>query len=220
MFKKKEKMKPDNNESNNHLGGKESTEDLIKEAINEASVNDNTSANSDMKKDVKVEVKSDVKSNVKKTPSSDEQVSELTSHLQHLQAEFENFKKRTERECVLYKEYANVELLRKFLTLIDNFEIALQNQDNHKEFVKGIEMIYSEFHSMIEKEGVKRINAKGHPLNPELHDVLLQQESDEPEGSIIEELQPGYMYKNRVLRHTKVKIAKKKQGNDNKDAKK
>lgn len=142
-----------------------------------------------------------------KTKKKDE-LKELTETLQRLQAEFENYKKRIEKENIEFRKYAKAELISKLLPMIDNFELALQNKENKDEFVKGIELIYSQLFSLLENEGLKVIKAKGEKFNPEMHEALLTEKSDK-ENIVLEELQKGYMLEDKILRHAKVKVSKK-----------
>ena len=120
--------------------------------------------------------------------------------LQRLQAEFENFRKRTEKERSEIFKSANEDLIVKLLGILDNFELAIKHIDD-----KGINMIYSELYSILESEGLKAIKAEGE-FNPEFHEALIQEEGED--GKIIEEFQKGYMLNDKVIRASKVKISK------------
>lgn len=133
----------------------------------------------------------------------------LKDTLQRLQAEFENYKKRTEKECVDFRKYSNAKLITKMLPILDSFELALKNSQQPEQFRKGIELIYSQFFQTLEDEGLRKIEALKKRFDPYKHEVLLTEESEEDENTILEELQRGYMLNEEVLRHTKVKIAKK-----------
>lgn len=121
--------------------------------------------------------------------------------LQRLQAEFENFRKRTEKERLEILKNANEDLIIKLLSVLDNFELALKNIND-----KGVSMIYSELHSILEKEGLKTIETKG-KFNPKKHEVLIQEAGEEDEN-ILEEIQKGYTLNNKVIKASKVKISK------------
>ena len=121
--------------------------------------------------------------------------------LQRLQAEFENFRKRTEKERGDIFKNANEDLIVKLLGILDNFELAMKHIDD-----KGVNMIYSELYSILENEGLKIIKAEG-KFNPEFHEALIQEEGKE-NGKIIEELQKGYTLNDKVIRASKVKITK------------
>jgi molecular chaperone GrpE len=138
----------------------------------------------------------------------EKQIEELTFLVKRVQADFENFKKRTEKEKKEFSDYACADFIKSFLPLMDSFELALKNKTSSEDFVKGIELIYAQFASLLDSFGVRRIEANGKKFDPCLHEVLLVEESDKEEGKILEELQPGYIMKNCVLRHSKVKIAK------------
>ncbi|MDD5331564.1 MAG: nucleotide exchange factor GrpE [Candidatus Nanoarchaeia archaeon] len=144
----------------------------------------------------------------KKTKENPEkQLQEYKDILQRLQAEFENYRKRTEKEREDIIKYGNQELIIKLLPIVDSFELALNNRKDKDQFVKGIELIYSQFTDTLEKEGVKKIKVLGEKFNPNIHEALLQEHSDKPEGTIIEELQSGYVLNNKVIRFAKVKLS-------------
>src|SRR3989338_9815748 len=138
-----------------------------------------------------------------------EKIEELTDTLQRLQAEFENYKKRVDKEKSEFVKYAKAELIQRLLPTLDTFEIALKSTKDNERFVKGMEMVYAQFASTLKSEGLKPIGAVGKKFDPYLHEVMLKEKSDENEGIILEELQKGYMLNDKVLRHSKVKISEK-----------
>ena len=121
--------------------------------------------------------------------------------LQRLQAEFENYQKRTDKEKQEILKNANQDLIIQLLGILDNFELALKHTTD-----KGIEMIYSELYSILEKQGLKKIKAEG-KFDPELHEVLIQEEGKK-DGIILEEFQKGYTLNDKLIRPSKVKISK------------
>lgn len=139
---------------------------------------------------------------------------ELTHLLQRLQADFENYKKRIEKEKSDFIKYSCAEVIAKILPILDSFELALKNKENHGEFAKGIEMIYAQLYDMLEKLGLRAIEAKGKKFDPYKHEVLLQEESDKDEDIITEELQKGYMFHEQVIRTSKIKITKQKESSE------
>jgi molecular chaperone GrpE len=147
---------------------------------------------------------------IKKDPR-DIKIGELTNLVKRVQADFENFKKQQEKEKAAFCKYAACEVVKKLLPLIDSFQLALKSNNNPEEFKKGVELIYSQFWQILEAEGLKPIEALNKELDPFKHEVLLQEDSDKPENTVLEELQKGYMLKDAVLRPAKVKIAKKKE---------
>lgn len=123
--------------------------------------------------------------------------------LQRLQAEFENFIKRSELEKQDLLKHSNEKLIFRLLSILDSFELALKHNSD-----EGTKLIYSELFSLLESEGLSKIKTEG-KFDPTLHEVLIQEEGD-VEDEIIEELQAGYKLGEKVIRATKVKITKKK----------
>jgi len=165
----------------------------------------------DSKKEEKKEIDDTIKQlkeEIKKDPK-DLKIDELTNDLKRLQAEFENYKKRCEKENASFREYSNAILIKKMLTVLDSFEIALKNTANHEEFVKGVELIYSQFYSILQDEGLMHLETVGKRFDPYLHEVLLSEKSNKEDDIILEELQKGYKLKGCILRHSKVKVAKR-----------
>ncbi|MEK6940445.1 MAG: nucleotide exchange factor GrpE [Nanoarchaeota archaeon] len=137
--------------------------------------------------------------------------------LQRVQAEFENYQKRMQKEHENYVKFAKIELIKELLTILDDLEMAIKNKESDS-FMNGIELLYTKFSSLLEKEGVKKIQVNGE-FNPELHEALLQEHSEQKEGTILKELQKGYMIYDKVLRHTKVVVSTggKKNDKDNRN---
>lgn len=133
---------------------------------------------------------------------------ELIGTLQRLQAEFENYKKRVEKEKQEFMKFANSGLILNLLPIVDNFELALKNKDKKDDFIEGTEMIYNEFIKILENMGVQKIDVKGKEFDPYLHQALLQEKS-EKENIVLEEFQSGYRFNEKILRPAKVKIGKK-----------
>ena len=126
---------------------------------------------------------------------------EYLEQMQRIQAEFENFQKRTQKEHSENIKNANEDLITKLLEILDSFELALKHTED-----KGIKLIYSELYSLLQKEGLKSIEAKG-KFDPNIHEALIQEEG-ESDGEIIEELQKGYKLNDKLIRASKVKITK------------
>ncbi|MBW3018656.1 nucleotide exchange factor GrpE [Candidatus Woesearchaeota archaeon] len=133
---------------------------------------------------------------------------EYTDQLKRLQAEFENYMKRVEKEREQIVGCASERIILNVLKIYDDLERALE-QMKDSEDKQGIEMIRKNIWKMLEEEGVRPIDAKGKKFDPYKHEVLLQEKTDDyDEDTVIEELQKGYMLKDKVIRHTKVKIAR------------
>ncbi|MAG08513.1 nucleotide exchange factor GrpE [Candidatus Woesearchaeota archaeon] len=152
--------------------------------------------------------KKKAKESKKKADKPKEHLKELTDSLQVLQAEFENYKKRTEKEKQEFVKYAKGELVRNLLPVLDSFEHALKDKDKKEEFIKGVEQIFAQFYSILEQEGLRPIDASGKMFDPYKHDALLQEKSDKEDGTVLEELQKGYMLNDKMIRPTKVKVSK------------
>ncbi|CAH8769666.1 nucleotide exchange factor GrpE [Paenibacillus dendritiformis] len=139
------------------------------------------------------------------------QAEELQQRLLRAQADFDNFRRRTVKEKEELAQYASSKLVTELLPVLDNFERALaaaQTGSEEQSFVKGVDMIFRQFMQVLEQEGVKAMNAVGEPFNPEFHQAIMQVESEEhEEGIVVEEVQKGYMLKDRVLRPAMVKVS-------------
>lgn len=139
------------------------------------------------------------------------QAEELQQRLLRAQADFDNFRRRTVKEKEELAQYASSKLVTELLPVLDNFERALaaaQTGSEEQSFVKGVNMIFRQFMQVLEQEGVKAMNAVGEPFNPEFHQAIMQVESEEhEEGIVVEEVQKGYMLKDRVLRPAMVKVS-------------
>ncbi len=137
-------------------------------------------------------------------------IKELTDSLQRLQAEFENYKKRVEKEKQDFIKYSSQGLIIKLLPIVDSFEIALKNHKDKDKFLDGMKLVFSQFYSILEKEGLKQIYTLNEKFDPEKHEVLICDKSDNPDNTITEVLQKGYIINDKLIRHAKVKIAKNK----------
>jgi molecular chaperone GrpE len=135
----------------------------------------------------------------------------LFDRLARLQAEFDNYRKRSARENADFREYAVAEAVRPLLPVVDNLNLALKNSSaSPEDFRKGVELIYKQLQSALEKINVQRVPAQGQQFDPRVHEAIEVVESDEvPDHHVLEELQPGYRIKERLLRPAMVRVAKK-----------
>ncbi len=138
------------------------------------------------------------------------QLAQYKDSLLRLQAEFENFKKRMDKEKAQFKQFAAADTVKSFLPVLDSFELALKSMSGDDKITKGMEMIYGQFYSAMEGQGLRPIKAMGERFDPYRHEVLLQSDTDEEkkDGIIVEEFQKGYTFHDAVLRCSKVKILK------------
>ena len=134
---------------------------------------------------------------------------EYISLAQRLQADFENFKKITEKQNKDIIKFANENIIKEFLDCYEDFGRAL-NVENDENLREGIELTYNNFKDILTKEGVEEIPAKGEKFDLNKHEALMVQSSEDVEnGYVIEELMKGYMYKDKVLKYSKVIVCKK-----------
>ena len=130
--------------------------------------------------------------------------------LQYLQADFENYRKRVEKEMSENRQFGNQRLLSDLIVVNDELELALREAEESKEnptILEGVGMVHKRLQTILSKEGVEKIQSTGSKFNPDLHDAALRVESDEEEGTIVEEIRQGYTLKGKVLRPSIVKVA-------------
>ncbi len=138
----------------------------------------------------------------------DARIEELTNTIKRVQADYENYRKRVERDNAELRKYAAKEFVSKLLPVLDSFELALPHMDKKDEYIKGIEMIYGQLCSIIASVGVRAIECEGKMFDPAFHEALLSEAHKNKEGTILEVLQKGYTMHDTVIRPAKVKIAK------------
>ncbi len=139
------------------------------------------------------------------------QAADHYAHLQRLQADFDNYRKRTQKEKEDISKYAAERLVGAILPVLDNFERAIgsvQTSPDLAGYSQGVEMIFRQMHNVLVKEGLAAIEAVGQPFDPNIHEAILTVESEEhPENTVVEEVQKGYYLKDRVLRPSMVKVS-------------
>jgi len=137
-----------------------------------------------------------------------DQISDLKDTLQRVQADFENYMRRTEKEKQENIKFACQDAIIELLPVLDNFELALKHTSKEKDFIKGIELVYAQFIDIMSKLGLEPIKALGENFDPKMHEVLMLEESKKNKHKIIEEFQKGYTLNGRVIRASKVKVTK------------
>ncbi len=137
-------------------------------------------------------------------------VEEYVQLLQRVQADFDNFRKRTAQEREDWSRYCSMRLATNLLPVLDNFERALSaGGQDIKQFMEGMELIYKQLKAALEKEGVQAMDAVGKEFDPNYHEAVMQASSEEhPDNTVIEEFQKGYLLGDRVIRPAMVKVAK------------
>ena len=146
-----------------------------------------------------------------KKDKKDEKIEELTDRLTRQMAEFDNFRKRTEKEKSQMYEIGAKDIIEKILPVVDNFERgldAVKEEDKEDPFIQGMEMVYKQLMTVLGELGVKPIEAVGKEFDPNLHNAVMHVEDENfGENIIAEEFQKGYMYRDSVVRHSMVKVA-------------
>lgn len=147
----------------------------------------------------------------KKKDPRDEKIEELTDRVKRQMAEFENFRKRTEKEKSSMYEMGARDIIERILPVIDNFErgLAVIPEDKKEDpIAEGMEKIYRQIQKVFEEAGVKPIEAAGKEFDPNFHNAVMHVEDESlGENIVAEELQKGYMYRDSVVRHSMVKVA-------------
>ena len=203
-----------------------SQEDMVKEAVEEAKKSaaeteseeaeaeetEETSeeaGSGDAKEDT--EKKTGKKLFGKKKDKKDEKIEELTDKLTRQMAEFDNFRKRTEKEKSQMYEVGAKDIIEKILPVVDNFERGLDAVPEEKKedpFIQGMEKVYKQFMTVLESVEVKPIEALGNQFDPNFHNAVMHVEDENfGENEVAEEFQKGYMYRDSVVRHSMVKVA-------------
>ena len=146
-----------------------------------------------------------------KKDKKDEKIEELTDRLTRQMAEFDNYRKRTEKEKSSMYEIGAREVIEKILPIVDNFErglAAVPEEEKDSPFVEGMNKVYRQLLSSFEGMGVKAIESVGQEFNPDYHNAVMHVEDEEAgENTVVEEFQKGYTYKDTVIRHSMVKVA-------------
>ena len=203
-----------------------SKEDMVKEAVEEAKAKaakeqaeaEETVETEDAQ-EVETEGDSEAASEGKKKffgkkekkDKKDEKIEELTDRVTRQMAEFDNFRKRSEKEKSQMYEIGAKDIIEKILPVVDNFERGLGSvpeEEKNAPFVEGMEKIYKQLMTTLESVGVKPIEAVGQEFNPDFHNAVMHVEDEGlGENIIAEEFQKGYMYRESVVRHSMVKVA-------------
>ena len=203
-----------------------SQEDMVKEAVEEAkkSAAETESAEAEAEETEETseeagseEAKEDAEKKTgkklfgKKKDKKDEKIEELTDKLTRQMAEFDNFRKRTEKEKSQMYEVGAKDIIEKILPVVDNFERgldAVKEEEKEDPFVQGMEKVYKHLVNTLEGIEVKPIEAVGQPFDPNFHNAVIHVEDENfGENIVAEEFQKGYTYRDSVVRHSMVKVA-------------
>lgn len=203
---------------------KKKNEEVVKEAVEEAkkaAEAEDTQTEADAAEEVRKECSEAEKecsekvdcddSKAPKKDKKDEQIADLTDKLTRQMAEFDNYRKRTEKEKSAMYEIGAKDVIEKILPVVDNFErgfVTVSEEEKENPFVQGMDKVYKQLMTVLEGLGVKPIEALGQEFNPDLHHAVMHVEDEEAgENVIVEEFQKGYMYRDSVVRYSMVKVA-------------
>ncbi len=177
-----------------------------------APLDDNTDEDSELKEEPKRDLEAKILELGEILGRERSKSDDLFRRLQYLQADFENYRKRTEKEAGEAKRFGNERLLSDLLLVNDELELAVKKAGENEQnpvLLEGVEMVLKRLQNLLVKEGVERIDGVGSKFTPELHEAVLRVHSDEEDGTIVEEIRTGYLLKGRVLRPSIVKVAEK-----------
>lgn len=184
------------------------TEEVVQEAAEEEAQKETETEGSDESEEPKKKKFFEKKN---KKDKRDEQIAELTDKVTRQMAEFDNYRKRTEKEKSAMYEIGAKDVVEKILEVVDNFERGLQSvseEEKEHPFAQGMDKVYKHFMTTLEGIGVKPIEALGGEFNPDFHNAVMHVEDEElGENIVIEEFQKGYTYRESVVRHSMVKVA-------------
>ena len=197
----------------------ESDEDQDKTAEIEAGATDRKSLAAEAEKTDPEKVDDPMKDLEAKLATKEQEAQENYDRLLRVSAEFENYKKRTSRELEEFRKFANQSLIKELLSVVDNLELAMESTNGHQAIdqglLQGLEMTHKEILKVFEKFNVKPIEAKGQVFDPNFHEAVMQEETDEVEANtIVNELQKGYLINDRLLRPSMVVVARSKANKD------
>ncbi len=190
----------------------EETAEAAEETASEESVSEEAAASGEEAEETADEQSDEEKKSFfrrkDKKDKKDEKIEELTDRLTRQMAEFDNFRKRTEKEKSTMFLYGAKDVIEKILPVVDNFERGLASANPEDPFAEGMSKIYKQLITVLTDLGVTPIEAVGQPFDPNFHNAVMHVEDEEAgENIIVEEFQKGYMYKETVVRHSMVKVA-------------
>lgn len=189
------------------------------ENLNNQQENENM-GNSQFEEELKL-IESELKQTQEKNIELEKQLNEFKDAYLRKAAEFENYKRRIENETSNLYKYAGESFIRNILPVYDDLERSINHisdENNFESMKKGLELVFEKFTKILNSNGVKKIEAKGKPFNVDFHEALMQQPADGvPPHTVLEIIEPGYFYNDKVLRHAKVIVSAEaaKPENDN-----
>jgi len=165
-------------------------------------------AGTDTEPQVEEQVSAEVEALKKQLEKAEAEASEYKDVWMRSQAEFQNYKKRIERDNDMLRAHIKSDIVKKILPVLDDLERALQNRPADESWANGIELVVRKFRTILESEGIKRIDAEGREFDPNFHEAISNEPNDEVEsGHVIAVVQNGYMLGERVIRPALVRVA-------------
>ena len=190
---------------------REAAQEVSEETSGEALPEEEAAGEEEAKESAPQEEKKGFFKKKEKKDPKDTQIEELTDRLRRTMAEFDNFRKRTEKEKSAMFEVGAKDIVERILPVIDNFERGLASMPEDVKgtaFAEGMEMIYKQLLKNLEEAGVKPIEALGQPFDPNFHNAVMHVDDENlGENVVSQELQKGYMYRDSVVRHSMVQVA-------------
>jgi molecular chaperone GrpE len=190
-----------------------------------------TSEYDDMREEDFEVIPPDIEEREAQAPSAGAQIEKLSQELEQktkeaaeanekylrTYADFENYRKRMQRDLADFRKYANEQFALELLTVVDHLGLAIKHAGEPGETAQGmregVELVYKQLREVLEKFGVKQFGAAGEPFDPAQHDAMMQIVTDEvPENTVVQVMQDGYLYHEKVLRHAKVGVSKRPDG--------
>ncbi len=154
---------------------------------------------------------SELKNSLEKIAELEKQISELKDSLLRKAAEFENYKRRSENDQLNILKYAAESFIRSILPIFDDLERSLlhiDDENNFESIKKGLLFVFDKFEKVLESQGIKKIDAKGKPFDVQYHEALMQQQADGvAPHTVLDVIEPGYLYKDKVIKHAKVVVS-------------
>jgi len=193
------------------MKNKQDKKDILKEEKFSEQKEKETETENGKNKKKKSSEKKEITKLKEKIKELERQIEDLKDSLLRKAAEFENYKRRTENDQMNLLKYAAEGFIAKILPIYDDLERSLKHFDetgNSTAIKDGLQLVFKNFTKVLNEQGVKRIEAKGKPFDFNLHEALMQQPSaDFPPHTVLEEIEPGYIYKDKVIKHSKVIVS-------------
>ena len=197
----------------------DSDEDKEKETNTDAAASDSEDPQNKPEMTDPVEVENPMEALEARLEVKEQEAKENYDRLLRVSAEFENYKKRASRDLAELRKFANQSLIKEMLSVVDNLELAMNSTNGHKTIdqglLQGLDMTHKEILKVFEKFNVKPIEAKGQAFDPNFHEAVMQEATDEfDENTVINELQKGYLIHDRLLRPAMVVVARPKESTE------